>query len=85
MRGYCNCGSYAINPHLHGRDETDKDLCDVCYWRKRAGDAYRQGMIRAAEVAANYPAEGRENGTLIYDRDGYRIRVADAIRAEMEK
>lgn len=32
----CNCGSYAINPHLHGRDDTDLDLCDVCYWRKRA-------------------------------------------------
>lgn len=31
------CGSYAINPHHHGRDETvDLDLCDVCYWRKRA-------------------------------------------------
>lgn len=30
------CGSYAINPHLHGRDGTDLDLCDVCYWRKRA-------------------------------------------------
>lgn len=31
----CKCGSYAINPHLHGRDGTDLDLCDVCYWRKR--------------------------------------------------
>jgi len=30
------CRSYAINPHLHGRDDSDKDLCDVCYWRKRA-------------------------------------------------
>jgi dUTPase len=33
----CKCGSYAINPHLHGREkEIDIDLCDVCYWRKRA-------------------------------------------------
>jgi len=32
------CGSYAINPTLHGRDNTDLDLCDVCYWRKRAID-----------------------------------------------
>lgn len=31
-----NCGSYAINPDHHGRDGTDLDLCDVCYWRKRA-------------------------------------------------
>lgn len=29
------CGSYAINHHLHGRDGTDRDLCDVCYWKKR--------------------------------------------------
>lgn len=32
------CGSYAINPHLHGRDSNDLDLCDVCYWRSRAPD-----------------------------------------------
>ena len=30
------CGSYAINHHCHGRDGSDVDLCDVCYWRKRA-------------------------------------------------
>lgn len=30
------CGSHAINPHLHGRDTSDIDLCDVCYWRRRA-------------------------------------------------
>lgn len=41
----CKCGSYAINPHLHGRDNTDKDLCDVCFWRTRAlavADAFEQ-------------------------------------------
>ena len=32
----CKCGSYAINHHCHGRDGSDPDLCDVCYWRKRA-------------------------------------------------
>lgn len=32
----CKCGSHAINHHCHGRDGTDGDLCDVCYWRKRA-------------------------------------------------
>lgn len=32
------CGSYAINHHCHGRDGSDGDLCDVCYWRKRAGE-----------------------------------------------
>ena len=30
------CGSNAINPHLYGRNNTDLDLCDVCYWKKRA-------------------------------------------------
>lgn len=31
------CGSYAINPHLYGREAgADLDLCDVCYWRSRA-------------------------------------------------
>jgi hypothetical protein len=30
------CGSYAINPHLHGRDDSRPDLCDVCYWRDKA-------------------------------------------------
>jgi hypothetical protein len=33
----CACGSYAINQHSHGRTVgIDADLCDVCYWRKRA-------------------------------------------------
>lgn len=32
----CECGSYAINHGLHGRDGSDGHLCDVCYWRKRA-------------------------------------------------
>ena len=32
------CGSQAINHRLYGRDGSDPDLCDVCYWRKRAED-----------------------------------------------
>ena len=32
----CKCGSHAINNHMHGRDGSDADLCDVCYWRSRA-------------------------------------------------
>lgn len=30
------CGSHAINHHCHGRDGSDPELCDVCYWRTRA-------------------------------------------------
>ena len=29
------CGSHAINPHLHGRYGSGNNLCDVCYWRFR--------------------------------------------------
>ena len=31
----CKCGSYAINHHLHGRDGSEPELCDVCYWREK--------------------------------------------------
>ena len=34
------CGSYAINHHHHGRDGSDPNLCDVCYWRKRAESSF---------------------------------------------
>jgi len=30
------CGSFAINHHLHGRDGSRKDLCDVCFWREKS-------------------------------------------------
>jgi len=34
------CGSYATNIGRDGRDYvTDIDLCDVCYWKKRAYEA----------------------------------------------
>ncbi len=35
------CGSYAINPNMHGRElGKDLDLCDVCYWRVRADQEF---------------------------------------------
>ncbi|WP_368655447.1 hypothetical protein ABRY94_11990 [Castellaniella ginsengisoli] len=36
MNACTRCGSFAINPAWHGRDDSDLDLCDVCYWRGRA-------------------------------------------------
>lgn len=30
------CSSYAINHGHHGRDGTEPNLCDVCYWREKA-------------------------------------------------
>ncbi len=29
------CRSCAINHHLHGRDGTGLELCDVCFWRAK--------------------------------------------------
>jgi len=30
------CGDTIKNSTKHGRDGKDSELCDVCYWRKRA-------------------------------------------------
>jgi hypothetical protein len=47
-----NCGSYAINHHLHGRDGTSPDLCDVCYWRQKTANLFVSGhALRRALVA----------------------------------
>lgn len=49
MSNQCNqCGSYAINHHHHGRDGSDPDLCDVCYWHTR----HDQLQAELAEVKA---------------------------------
>lgn len=49
MSNQCNqCGSYAINHRHHGRDGSDPDLCDVCYWHTR----HDQLQAELAEVKA---------------------------------
>ena len=45
----CKCGSYAINHHAHGRDGSDGDLCDVCYWRKRAASAIHTVTVKLTD------------------------------------
>jgi hypothetical protein len=46
----CNrCLSFAINHHCHGRDGSDPDLCDVCYWRKRAEQPAMQAVNTTAK------------------------------------
>lgn len=46
----CNrCGSWAINHNAHGRDGSDADLCDVCYWRKRAEENISAKESKMAE------------------------------------
>ena len=50
----CKCGSYAINPRLHGRNpNTDLDLCDVCYFKKRLEEA-EQRLAEAEELKADF-------------------------------
>lgn len=53
----CKCGSYAINPNLHGRDNTDLDLCDVCYWRKRVNDLKSEIRISLNKLTNCSPLE----------------------------
>lgn len=45
-----NCGSFAINHHQHNRDGSDPQLCDVCYWRKRATDTTWDGAVSLEEA-----------------------------------
>jgi hypothetical protein len=46
------CRSYAINIGKRGRDDSDTDLCDVCYWRTRA-DRLQSALLAAEERAAS--------------------------------
>jgi hypothetical protein len=52
------CGSYGINPGLHGRpdftENIDNDLCDVCFWKKRAfipGHQFNKGNFPTAATS----------------------------------
>ena len=47
--GCDRCGSFAINHHCHGRDGSEKKLCDVCFWRKRAEAA--TDALKTSEAA----------------------------------
>jgi hypothetical protein len=49
------CYSYAVNHHCHGRDGSDPDLCDVCYWRKRAD------KMAAMLLRIGWPAQGSKD------------------------
>lgn len=59
-----NCGSYAINNHLHGRDGSKRDLCDVCFWRDKADS---QGLVLATlcDMVLSEDAPKRDNETLV--------------------
>lgn len=84
-RSCSNCRSGAINPGHHGRDEsTDLDLCDVCYWRKRAtvrpiAEAPKDGTELLAWISPD--EECSEGWALVYwspingwtDASGYEV------------
>lgn len=61
------CRSYAINHHRHGRDGTDEDLCDVCFWRQRAETA---AAALADEPLGLTSTEGLGPGEPALDEDG---------------
>ena len=67
------CGSYAINHRHHGRDGSDPDLCDVCFWRKRSHPAYERLTELVRKVHA---AKGRHHTQLamcdLYDAVGLK-------------
>lgn len=59
-----NCDSYAINQHLHGRDGSNPDLCDVCYWRDKSA---MQGLTLATicDMVLGENAPKRDDETLV--------------------
>ncbi len=58
-RSCSNCRSGAINPGHHGRaEDTDLDLCDVCYWRKRAPEPRPIGEALDTEIIGYCPDIG---------------------------
>lgn len=79
------CDSYAINHHLHGRDGTDPDLCDVCYWRNRAelrpDSESRICIIPTNESVYAFWKAWEENGET--DRHGYYESTWIAINAAL--
>lgn len=54
MASKCDCGSYAINPTMHGRSPgIDLDKCDVCYWRSKlaALEKHREELAETLKAA----------------------------------
>lgn len=77
MNNCKNCGSFAVNHHCHGRDGGDADLCDVCYWRKRANDARAALLSVAATLAWTCSGECRA-----YDAYGHQGVIASPAEAD---
>ena len=77
------CGSYAINSHLHGRDGTRPDLCDVCFWRERSSQLVTTllGTVQVLEHIATKHATGCAPDSVDWDWVRERVEQArDAIK-----
>lgn len=71
------CGSFAINHNHHGRDGTDAELCDVCYWRNR----YSELEARIAEAEKQEPVCYKvftDDGDYVYVDDACSVLAAKA-------
>ena len=71
------CGSHAINHSQYGRDGSDGDLCDACYWRKRAERA--KGIETALRALIDATALHHRNMFDIDNLAAYNCAKADAI------
>jgi hypothetical protein len=61
------CGSFAINPDHHGRDKTNLDLCDVCFWRNKAErlDTLSKHMVEVMRERVASGAIGYHGSTVL--------------------
>lgn len=70
------CGSYAINPTLKGREEgLDENLCDVCYWRKRATEKDLVIMELQCKIECLTPGERSCKGCFRENNPSWRCEV----------
>lgn len=86
MSNQCKrCGSYAINHHSHGRDGSDGDLCDVCYWRKRAECAVEREREACAKVCKEYAVKHAKDDDDRKAQAWMMLQCAAAIRARSQE
>jgi len=84
MSNQCNqCGSYAINHHHHGRDGSDPDLCDVCYWHTRHDQLQAELAALKAQGVVQWPEADEimqmafEEGQPADDASGYCFELEE--------
>lgn len=80
----CQCGSFAINEHSHGRIKgVDSISCDVCYWRNRATVLLDQ-RDRLLEVLKRIDKYGGSCGLYDAHENFLACQDAHALIAEIE-